>query len=65
MKMKVVDLFCGVGGLTCGLNQSGLKVKAGFDIDQICKFPYEFNNNARFYQKDIREVTGEEINKCY
>lgn len=37
MKIEVVDLFCGVGGLTCGLIQSGLKVKAGFDIDKACK----------------------------
>lgn len=65
MKIEVVDLFCGVGGLTCGLNQSGLKVKAGFDIEKSCKFPYEFNNNAKFYEKDIREVTGNDINKCY
>ncbi len=65
MKIEVVDLFCGVGGLTCGLNQSGLKVKAGFDIEKTCKYPYEFNNNAKFYEKDIREVTGDDIEKCY
>ena len=64
-KIEVVDLFCGVGGLTCGLNQSGLDVKAGFDIDETCRYPYEFNNKAKFYKKNIREVTGEEINNCY
>ena len=51
MKIEVVDLFCGVGGLTCGLNQSGLKVKVGFDIDDTCKYPYEHNNKAKFYKK--------------
>lgn len=65
MKIEVVDLFCGVGGLTCGLIQSGLKVKAGFDIEKTCKYPYEFNNKAKFYEKDIRKVTAEDINKCY
>lgn len=65
MKIEVVDLFCGVGGLTCGLIQSGLKVKAGFDIDKTCKYPYEFNNNAKFIEKDIRKVSAEEINKYY
>lgn len=65
MNIEVVDLFCGVGGLTCGLNQSGLKVKAGFDIDKACKYPYEFNNKAKYCEKDIREVTGEDINNCY
>lgn len=65
MKIEVVDLFCGVGGLTCGLLQSGLKVKAGFDIEKTCKYPYEFNNKAKFYEKDIRKVTAKDINKCY
>jgi len=65
MKIEVVDLFCGVGGLTCGLLQSGLKVKAGFDIEKTCKYPYEFNNNAKFYEKNIRQVTAEDINNCY
>ncbi len=65
MKIEVVDLFCGVGGLTCGLIQSGLKVKAGFDIEKTCKYPYEFNNSAKFIEKDIREVSAEDINKCY
>ena len=65
MNIEVVDLFCGVGGLTCGLIQSGLRVKAGFDIDETCKYPYEYNNKAKFYNKDIRKVTGDEINKCF
>ena len=31
MITQVVDLFCGVGGLTRGLLNSGLKVVGGFD----------------------------------
>lgn len=55
----------GSRGLTCGLIQSGLKVKAGFEIEKKCKYPYEFNNKAKFYEKDIRKATAEDINKCY
>lgn len=33
MKVQVVDLFCGVGGLSHGLQQAGLNVVAGFDLD--------------------------------
>ena len=29
-----VDLFCGIGGLTYGLNKSGIKVAAGVDLDE-------------------------------
>lgn len=38
---SVVDLFCGIGGLTCGLKKAGLNVVAGIDNDVTCKFAYE------------------------
>lgn len=31
--INVIDLFCGVGGLTCGLQKAVLKVVAWFDND--------------------------------
>lgn len=65
MLLEVVDLFCGVGGLTCGMEQAGLSVVAGFDNDITCKFPYTHNNNSVFYCKDIRKITSEEIDRCY
>lgn len=36
--IAVVDLFCGVGGLSKGMLNQGLKIIAGFDIDQTCKY---------------------------
>ena len=65
MSVQVVDLFCGVGGLTRGLLDSGLNVVGGFDIDGTCKYTYETNNNIQFHQENIREMTGEEILACY
>ncbi|MFN8305609.1 MAG: DNA cytosine methyltransferase [Ferruginibacter sp.] len=53
---SVVDLFCGVGGLTHGLVKAGLSVKAGFDLDSSCKFAYEVNNKAKFICSDISHV---------
>ena len=61
----MIDLFCGIGGLTYGLNKSGLKVKAGFDIDESCKYAYEYNNKAQFICKDIKKITGREIINLY
>lgn len=55
MKINAVDLFCGVGGLTCGVQQAGINVIAGYDIDPRSQFAYEFNNNARFILKDIKK----------
>lgn len=65
MKVEAVDLFCGVGGLTAGLKKAGIDVKAGYDIEPSCRFGYEFNNHAVFMQKDIAEVTSDEIKSYY
>lgn len=64
-KIKVVDLFCGIGGLTHGLIKEGLDVVAGIDNDPSCKFGYEYNNKAQFIDKDILEVTGEDIDNLF
>ena len=63
--ISAVDLFCGVGGLTYGLEQAGIKVNAGIDIDETCKYAYEQNNEADFICKDIIDVTGEDISALY
>lgn len=63
MTYGVVDLFCGVGGLTCGLEAAGLDVVAGYDLDASCEYTYSHNNNAIFINKNIEEVTGQEIRK--
>lgn len=65
MKIEAVDLFCGVGGLTAGLIQSGVVVKAGYDIAEECRFAYEYNNKATFINKDVAEVTASEISSWY
>ena len=52
-EIKIVDLFCGVGGLTYGLRQAGLDVVEGVDVDRSCRWAYEENNpNARFVAID-------------
>lgn len=65
MPVQVIDLFCGVGGLTRGLLDAGLDVVAGFDIDSTCQYTYEHNNNVDYHLRNIRDVTGEEIEALY
>lgn len=65
MSIEVVDLFCGIGGLTKGLINTGLNVIAGFDNDPTCQYTYEHNNHVDFKLRNIRKVTGEEINNLY
>ena len=64
-KLKAIDLFCGIGGMTHGLIESGIDVIAGFDIDESCKFAFEYNNNSTFYNIDISELSGELLLKLY
>jgi len=64
-KAKVIDLFCGIGGMTHGFVREGFKVVAGIDIDQSCKYGFEKNNSSRFLHKDISKVTAKEINELY
>jgi len=64
-KIKVIDLFCGIGGLTHGLIKEGLDVVAGIDNDSSCKFGYEYNNKAKFISKDILQVSAEEIDQLF
>lgn len=59
--VEVVDIFCGVGGLTYGLHQAGLEVIAGIDSDQTCKYAYEHNNDSKFIHADIRELRPENV----
>ena len=65
MAFSVVDLFCGIGGLTKGLELANLNVIAGIDIEESCRFAYEMNNNAIFVQGDISEIQNEEILNFY
>ena len=63
MTYGVVDLFCGVGGLTCGLEKAGLDVVAGYDMDATCEYTYSQNNKAKFIQENIEDVTGQNIKR--
>lgn len=64
-KIAAVDLFCGAGGLTHGLEKEGLPVAAGIDLDPACRFAYETNNRARFLQKDVSKVTADELRELF
>lgn len=63
--INAVDLFCGVGGLTCGVEKAGINVVAGYDIDGKSQFPYEKNNDAVFLLKDVKDIQDGEIASLY
>lgn len=63
--VQVIDLFCGIGGMTHGLIKSGLNVIAGYDIDESCRYAYEVNNDSKFINSDISNLTGNSLAKLY
>lgn len=64
-KIEVVDLFCGIGGLSYGMKSKGFIILAGFDLDATCKYAYETNNDAKFIYKDVKELTSVDIKPLY
>ena len=62
MRTAAVDFFCGAGGLTYGLEETGIDVIAGIDIDPEARFPYQANTGAKFIQKDVGGLLGNESN---
>jgi DNA (cytosine-5)-methyltransferase 1 len=58
---QVVDLFCGVGGLSHGFFLEGIDVTAGIDLDPSCKFSYEANNDAAFLCKDVSQLKASDL----
>ena len=76
-KLRAIDFFCGAGGITCGLQQAGIKVLAGIDNDKTFKKTYEQNNKyinyeflktekeegPQYINEDINELTFEKLSK--
>lgn len=60
-----VDLFCGAGGLTCGLEKAGIDIRLGIDIDPACEYPYAKNNQASFLLKSVADVTADDLRQNF
>ena len=56
-RVKAIDFFCGAGGLTRGLLDTGIDVLAGVDNDERLQATYQRNNEpSRFIHSDINSV---------
>ncbi len=64
-KYSVVDLFCGIGGLTRGFLDKGFDVTSGIDVDEDCRFAYEKNNKSQFIGKSVSDLTPEFLNSLF
>ena len=64
-EIAAVDLFCGVGGLTHGLERAGINVRLGIDIDPECRYAFEANNKARFLERSVEAVEARELEQAF
>ncbi|TMT79142.1 DNA cytosine methyltransferase [Haloterrigena sp. H1] len=53
MKITAVDLFCGAGGLSYGLQEAGISVVKGVDRDPDCKHAYKQNIEGDYVHTDV------------
>lgn len=65
VRINAVDVFCGAGGLTHGLQKSGINVQLGIDIDPACEYPFTENNDATFLKKSIEDLNSEDITEYF
>jgi DNA (cytosine-5)-methyltransferase 1 len=65
VSIRAVDLFCGAGGLTRGLEASGIDVRFGVDVDPSCEFPYVANNAATFQLRSVEELSAADISRAF
>jgi DNA (cytosine-5)-methyltransferase 1 len=61
----VVDVFCGIGGLTHGFYKEGFKILGGIDVNPSCKYAFEVNNHAPFIERSIENLESNEVSKLF
>lgn len=65
-RISAVDLFCGAGGLTCGLRSAGIHVALGVDVDESCRFAFESNNpGAEFLSTDVSDLRANAVKRAF
>lgn len=64
--MRVLDLFCGAGGMSCGFRMAGFDIVGGVDFEPSAIKTHEHNfPNGVNYCGDIREFTNEMIKENF
>ncbi|MCJ2143686.1 DNA cytosine methyltransferase [Methylobacterium sp. E-066] len=61
-QMRVVDLFCGCGGLSLGAHMAGMEVALSVDRDGVLTSSYEANfPRAHLLQADVATLSGSDL----
>ena len=60
-----VDLFCGAGGLSFGMQRAGIEIRGGIDLDPSCRHPFEANVGAEFHELDLFELSPDFVDSLF
>lgn len=58
---KVIDLFCGAGGLALGLQKAGFKISASVEMDPKACATYRNNFGSHLIERDIHQLSVSEL----
>jgi DNA (cytosine-5)-methyltransferase 1 len=61
--MKLGSLFAGIGGIEKGFINNGFKISWANEIDQKACVTYRKNYNHKLFEKDLRELQTDEVEK--
>ena len=61
----VVDLFCGVGGLSHGFFLEKFNIIAGIDNDKSCEYAFVSNNGGKYMCEDIFSSDPKKIKELF
>ena len=63
-RLQAADLFCGCGGLSCGLQNAGFQMVAGADSDAVSLATYRANfPQARALQADLTDRDADDLRR--
>lgn len=63
--IEVIDLFCGIGGLSFGMKSKGFNILAGYDLDATCRYAYETTTKQNSYIRILKRCPPDEIRTAY
>lgn len=59
--LRCVDLFCGAGGLSCGLSMAGIETVLGIDFDATAIRTFNENKLGKGVVADLEKLSSEKI----
>ena len=54
--LKIIDCFCGAGGLSLGFEKAGFKVQYAFDLDETAISTYKHNPQHHHGPAFVRDI---------